>query len=367
LQILHLYKDYYPIIGGIENHIKMLSEAQVTFGHDAQVLATNPGRQPREEAINGVRVFRTKRLATIASTPLSVELPFRLRKLDADIVHLHFPYPIGEISQFLFNRSRPYVITYHSDVINPKQKILLRIYNPMLKKVLNNAEMILATSENYIKSSKYLSPLAHLCEVVPLGIDPKPFFSAEPLIKLDDIPILLFIGRLRYYKGLDILLDALREIDAKLYVGGDGPMLPIWQRKTRELNLTEKVTYLGNISDEDLPRLYASADIFVLPANMRAEAFGTVLLEAMAAGLPCVTTELNTGTSYVVQDGISGYVITPNDPGKLIEAINKLIDNKSLRKEMGVAGRNRVIREFTLDHLLHRVNEVYSSILDTQN
>jgi rhamnosyl/mannosyltransferase len=100
---------------------------------------------------------------------------------------------------------------------------------------------------------------------------------------------------------------------------------------------------------------------------MRAEAFGTVLLEAMAAGLPCVTTELNTGTSYVVQDGISGYVITPNDPGKLIEAINKLIDNKSLRKEMGVAGRNRVIREFTLDHLLHRVNEVYSSILDTQN
>jgi rhamnosyl/mannosyltransferase len=95
---------------------------------------------------------------------------------------------------------------------------------------------------------------------------------------------------------------------------------------------------------------------------MRAEAFGTVLLEAMAAGLPCVTTELNTGTSFVVQNGITGYVIPPNEPKELTSAINKLLEDKPLRIRMGSAGRNRVINNFTLDHLLKRVNEVYSSI-----
>jgi rhamnosyl/mannosyltransferase len=119
---------------------------------------------------------------------------------------------------------------------------------------------------------------------------------------------------------------------------------------------------LGNISDEDLPRLFASADVFVLPANARSEAFGKVLLEAMATGLPCVTTEVGTGTSFVVQDGVSGFVVPPENPPALAEAINRLLADVDLRRQMGQAGQERVLREFTVGKMVERVTAVYEAV-----
>jgi rhamnosyl/mannosyltransferase len=177
------------------------------------------------------------------------------------------------------------------------------------------------------------------------------------------VPTLLFVGRHRYYKGLGDLLKAMQGLPARLLVGGDGPMRARWEDLAKELDLEKKVRFLGDVPDEDLPALYRSADIFVLPANARAEAFGTVLLEAMAAGLPCVTTELGTGTSYVVQDGVTGLVVPPADPASLREAIRHLIGDDELRGGMGEAGRRRVLDEFTPELLLQRVEAVYREIL----
>jgi glycosyltransferase involved in cell wall biosynthesis len=361
MRILHVYKDYHPVLGGIENHVRALAELQAAAGHTVTVLVTNPGGQPATEELAGVTVIRAPRLATVASTPLSPSFPLRLHRLQADITHLHFPYPIGELSQWLAGRGRRYVITYHSDVV--RQQRVLRLYRPLLRRILRGAARILPTSERYVATSPFLRPLAGRCTVVPLSVDPAPFAGADPLVPPAARPTLLFVGRHRHYKGVDDLLRALPGLDARLLIGGDGPLRAGWEQLARELGLSDHVQFTGSVSDADLPRLYASADIFVLPANSRAEAFGKVLLEAMASGLPCVTTEVGTGTSFVVQDGITGLVVPPRDPAALHAALQRLLDDPALRAKMGAAGRERVTAEFTPQLMAARVESVYDGVL----
>lgn len=362
MKILHVYKDYDPIVGGIENHMKTLSEAMVAQGHEVQVLVTNPASLPAMETINGVQVHRVHRLATVASTPLSLALPLALRRFTPDITHLHFPYPIGEVSQWLMGGKRPFVITYHSDVV--KQKAILAFYKPLLKRVLQKANAILPTSDRYIQSSPYLRPLADKCHVVPLSVDMERFEQAPPLYPKTDVPTIVFVGLHRYYKGLDDLIKAMPQLNARLLVAGSGPMTAVWQTLAQELKLGHKVQFVGRVPDADLPAFYKSGDIFVLPANARSEAFGKVLLEAMAAGLPCVTTEVGTGTSYVVQHEITGLIVPPKSPVKLGEAIYQLLQNKSYRQQLGQAGQDRARQEFTVARMVERVTAIYKQILE---
>lgn len=340
----------------------MLAEMQAASGHSVTVLVTDPGGQAAEEILAGVRVIRAPRLSTLASTPLTVYFPGLIRRLRPTITHLHFPYPIGEISQYLFGR-RPFVITYHSDVVRGSQQAILRLYNPLLRRILRAASRLLPTSENYQRTSPYLAPLSDHCTVVPLGIDPAPFLAAVPLYPPSGRLRLLFVGRHRYYKGVDDLLCAIRGLDVELTVAGSGPLTPSWQQLAGELDITGQVQFVGDVPDAVLPALYASADVFVLPANARAEAFGTVLLEAMAAGLPCITTELGTGTSYVVQDGITGLVVPPCQPESLAGAITHLQADPMLRARLGQAGRVRLMQEFTLQKMAQRVEAVYTDCL----
>lgn len=359
MQILHIYKDYHPILGGIENHIKALAEAQVIAGHEVTVLVTNPGGEKPDVLLNGVRVIRAKRLATVASTPLSLDLPRQAARLEPDITHLHFPYPIGEVSQLLMGRKRPFIISYHSDVV--KQKTILRVYGPLLKRVLAAASQILVSNGNYVPSSDWLPPFAAKCTIIPYSVDLERFSgAAAPLVPPTAEPTLLFMGRHRYYKGVDTLIQAMGGVNGRLLIGGDGPERGNWERLTAELGLQERIHFLGDIPDADLPAFYASGDIFVLPANSRAEAFGLVLQEAMASGLPCVTSELGTGTSWLVQDGVSGFVVPPQQPEVLAAALNRLVDDPALRVQMGQAGQKRARQEFGLQTMMQRIEQVYA-------
>jgi len=174
-----------------------------------------------------------------------------------------------------------------------------------------------------------------------------------------DLPSLIFLGRLRYYKGLDMLLEAMPTIEARLVVGGSGPKLAEWETLARRLGLEERVAFLGDVPEAELAGFYRSGDLFVLPATARSEAFGLVLLEAMASGLACVTTELATGTSYVVQDGVTGLVVPPRNPHALAGAINRLLADDELRARMAHAGLARARREFALERMVGRVEAVY--------
>ncbi len=359
MRILHLYKDYFPVLGGIENHIRVLAEAQTAAGHRVTALVCDPGRRTRIEELNGVRVVKASRLTTAASMPLSLSQPFILARLRPDVVHLHSPYPLGEVANHFLGRARATVITHHSDVV--RQKRILRFYGPLLRRVLRAADRIIATNPHYIETSPWLRPVRDRCVVVPLGVEVDRFARERGRSPGSE---LLFVGKLRYYKGVDDLLQALVAIPtARLTVVGEGPMRGEWEALARQLGLAERVTFTGEIPDAELPARYAAADLFILPANARAEAFGTVLLEAMSAGLPCISTELGTGTSWVVQDGLTGLVVPPRDPQALAEAIHALLADPERRAAMGRAGRARVRAEFTQEQMVARVQAVYRQVL----
>jgi rhamnosyl/mannosyltransferase len=359
LDILHLYKDYYPVLGGIENYIKVLAEAHVAAGHRVTVLVCDPGRRTRTETHHRVRVIKAGRLATVASMPLSLAQPAILARLCPDIIHIHSPYPLGEVANWLIGRAKATVITYHSDVIRQKQ--LLRFYGPLLRRILGAADCIIASSPRYIETSPWLRFVRDKCVVSPLGVDVTRF--TPPDRPYTGPFTLLFVGRLRYYKGLDTLLHALTHVpEAQLIVVGEGPMGKSWKELSQALELAGRVTFAGEVDDADLPGYYQRASLFVLPANARAEAFGTVLLEAMASGLPCITTELGTGTSWIVEDGVTGFVVAPMDPPALAEAIRRMQD-ASLRHRMGQAAYEWLRKSFTQTQMIARVMEVYETVL----
>jgi glycosyltransferase involved in cell wall biosynthesis len=176
-------------------------------------------------------------------------------------------------------------------------------------------------------------------------------------------PRLLFVGRLRYYKGLDTLIRALPSIPGRLLVVGVGPMEATWKALAHATGVADRIAWLGEAADEDLPALYHLADLFVLPASHPSEAFGLVQVEAMAAGVPVVCTELGTGTSYVNQDGVTGRVVPPRDPAALAAAIRDLLADPDRLAAMSVAARGRAAAEFDAGVMIQRVLALYEETL----
>lgn len=366
MRILHVYKDYFPVLGGIENHVKMLAECQAALGHEVSVLVTSRDRHTHVETMNGVRVIYAGRLATISSAPVSLALLGLLARERPDIVHLQFPYPFGELADYLFGQARKTVLTYQSDIV--RQKFLRVLYAPMMERVLERVDRILATSPNYVATSTVLSRWKDKCVVVPLGIDPSPFLTPPSLLYQGGERgggSLLFVGRLRYYKGLNYLLEALCDLpEARLEIVGTGPKEAEWKKLAGDLGLSARVDFAGDVPDAELPSHYAACDVFVLPASERSEAFGLVQLEAMAAGKPVVSCDVGTGVAWVNQDGVTGLVVPPRNPGALATALKKLLGDRELARNMGAAGRRRVLSDFTQDTMVERVIGIYEKEFD---
>lgn len=371
MRVLHIYKDYAPVMGGIENHIAVLAQAQRAQGIDARVLVTNTSSQTIETEIDGVPVVKTGRQVNISSAPVSMGFFPWLRRMEAgiDITHAHLPYPPGELAHMLLGQSRGLVLSYHSDIV--RQKVLGMLYSPFLRILLNQADRISVSNPTYIKTSSFLARVAEKCSVIPYGIDQRDFAATPQVRQAADAirarhapkPIILFVGKLRHYKGLNVLIDAMRTIDAHLLVIGDGMMEAEWKAQSTALGLDDRITFLGEVSDEEkLPILYAS-DLFVLPSTNRAEAFGIVLIEAMACGLPLVSTELGTGTSFVNEHETTGLVVPPNDSHALADAINRILGDKALRQRMSDAALARAQSEFNVDTMAARMLALYEDVL----
>jgi glycosyltransferase involved in cell wall biosynthesis len=368
MHILHIYKDYPPVMGGIEHHLRDLAEGLTARGHQVTVLVTSTGRVGTvEHSQPGLTVIRTARAAQAASTPLSLELLWRARSIHADLVHLQFPYPPGDLAALLAAGRPPLVISYQSDIV--RQRRLLQLYRPLQALTLRRAGRIIASSPGYIDSSPFLRPLAAKCRVVPLGIDAARFAEADSRraalrAGLGTGPIALFVGRLRYYKGLHILLDALAQAPGlSLAIAGSGPERERLEAQARAPGIAGRVRFLGDVADSDLPALYHAADLFVLPSHLRAEAFGLVLAEALASGLPCISTELGTGTSFVNQHAETGIVVPPGDPAALAHALRALAASAELRRHYGERARRRVASMFTTEHMLDGIERVYAEVI----
>jgi glycosyltransferase involved in cell wall biosynthesis len=371
LRVLHVYKDYYPPVkGGIEGHMNLLARGLQARGVEVRVLVANNCFALQRETIEGVPVTLVPQLGRLASAPITLAFTRWIRELGAksDILHFHFPNPTAEASYLFSGLEGKVVVTYHSDIV--RQRFLKKFYHPLLMRFLGAADAIIATSPRYVESSPILSGFRDKCVVIPLGIDLTRFrLNLERTRKVSGIRaragerLILFIGRFRYYKGLQVLLKAMEAIDGKLLLIGAGPLEGALRQQVKESGLEGKVVFLGELSDEEVVLHLHACDLFVLPSIQRSEAFGIVQLEAMACGKPVVCTELGTGTSFVNEHGKTGLVVPPSDAALLASSINELLSGREMREAMGDAGRKRVEEHFTRETMVEKTLDLYTSVV----
>lgn len=371
LCILHVYKDYHPVRGGIENYVSMLARAQAAAGHDVTVLvAQRKGLKTTDTVEEGVRVIRAKRWGTLASTPVSPAFFRQAGRVKADLTHLHFPHPPGEVAWLWHRPSPKAVMTFHCDIV--RQKGILRFYRPLMKRALRSMDRILVSSPPMMENPT-LDGCRDKCAVVPFAVDLGPYAvpdagerrAARRRLGLpEDGPLLLFVGVLRYYKSLETMIEAMPRIPsrASFVAVGEGPMRGAWEALAQASPAAGRIRFAGRAPDEALADWYRAADLFVLPSSSRAEAFGLVLLEAMACGLPCVTTEVGTGTSWVNLHGETGVVVPPSDPGELADAVTALLGEPDRMRGMGLEARRRVETHFTMPGMMAALDRVYREL-----
>jgi glycosyltransferase involved in cell wall biosynthesis len=370
MRIVHLFKDYFPPVrGGIEQTVSRMARAQAASGNEVTVLTSaSGGRRSAVEKVEAVRVVRCAEWARLASTPLCPGMPRALARLSADIFHLHYPSPPGEISWLLARPRGAMVVTYHADVV--RQAAVMPFYRPFVRAILARAAVIMPTSEAYIGRSPFLRPHRAKCLVVPHGVDLERFDGLDRMagrvVELRErygTPLVLFVGRLRYYKGLDVLLAAMPAIRGRLVIVGDGPVGDRLRRQCSSMGLDGRVTFAGAVSDDALLDHLAAADLGVMPSTRTNEAWGMAMVEMMAAGLPVVCTELGTGTTFVNRDGETGLVVPPGDPIALATAINHILGDESLRRQLAAGASRRAHALFSREAMMTGVGQAYARAL----
>jgi glycosyltransferase involved in cell wall biosynthesis len=374
MKIVHIYKDYFPPVhGGIEQTINRMAVSHARSGHSVTVLVSSHGeRHSSEEWIDGVRVVRVAEWGRALSAPFCPGMPRRLSSIEGDLFHLHYPNPTGEISWMIARPRGALVMSYYSDVV--RQSAFMPLYGPAVRWLMDRCDLILATTEKHVDHSSYLRRVRDKCVVVPLGIDLAPFSRPEAhseqaaeIRRRFAAPLILFVGRLRYYKGLHVLLEAMRSVEATAVIVGDGPMEDALRAQHARLGLGNRVIFAGPISDRDLPSWIAAADIGVLPSTKPSEVYGLAMIEMMASGVPIVCTELGTGTSYVNRDGESGLVVPPDDPRTLSGALQRLVNDGELRRRLGDGARKRANRLFSQESMMAALDSAYGRVLNGPN
>lgn len=356
MRILHVYKTALPFsVGGVETHIDSLASAQVRAGHQVEVLATAKGCGHQKLQFNGYTVHYTKAYTTVASTPISLSFffHFQLLKNKFDIIHFHYPYPVSDLC-FLTSLPRPKaIVTYHSDII--KQRLLRYLYAPFMHIFLKRIDRVVATSPQYLKSSVVLQKYKHKVQVVPLGL---PDLASTQCMRetktLEHQPYFLFLGEFRYYKGIKWLLEAARSVRCKILLAGNADKLENIIDQIAGSGM-DNVVLLGAVSQETRNELLAGCIGVVLPSDLRSEAFGLSLLEGAIFSKPLISCEIGTGTTYVNVNGETGIVVEPGSSEQLAEAMNTLLENPRMAKEMGEASRSRYENNFTIEatHTMH--------------
>jgi len=255
-------------------------------------------------------------------------------------------------------------VSYQSDIV--RQKVLLHAYAPLMKRFLRSVDAVVATSPQYRDSSPVLQELPRLPRIIPNGIDahsyPQP--AAHNLQSWRETvgeDFFLFVGVLRYYKGLETLLHAAKGFAGRIVIAGSGPEAKRLQEHAARENLAN-VRFVGAVSEEDKMSLLRLARAFVFPSHLRAEAFGMSLLEAAMCSRAMVCCEIGTGTSYINVDGVTGFVVPPEDPQALRAAMQRLLDDRELAIRMGEAARTRLDEMFSAQGMARAYHQLYREV-----
>jgi len=392
LKILHIGKYFSPFSGGLENYMRdaMVALAKRGIASIALVHRHALSLKTVDETFTAsghkFHVVRTGMWARLLYTPISPAFPWHLRRLikfyKPDILHLHLPNPsVFWVLVLPSARSIPWVVHWHSDVItsaqNWRMKFFYTLYRPFERTVLKRAAAIVATSLPYRDSSQPLKEWISKCQVVPLGVDIERF-SNPPVgaASRGDSPGLapnqkhrretrllqvLAVGRLTYYKGFRYLIEAAAQAPGiHINLVGHGEQADDLKALATSLNLQDRVTFHGKLSDAELAQQMADCDCLCLPSIERTEAFGMVLLEAMYFGKATVISDVvGSGMGWIVDDGVTGIKVKPEDAVSLASALKRLAENREELAVMGERGKEKFNRQFAINHAVEGLVETY--------
>jgi glycosyltransferase involved in cell wall biosynthesis len=379
-KIVHIGKYYFPKLGGIETVTKVLARGAADHGYNVSVVSFNSKAESVFEQADGVMLFRAPLIGTVASQPLGFTYCRcainEMRK--ADVVHLHLPNMVGALCSLFIPKHVKLLLHWHSDVIN--KGLLGFIFRPLEALLLRRADSIIATSAVYAENSISLNPFLNKVIIVPIGISDVALTQhdnaskqALPKILADKISgkkLILAVGRLVPYKGFDFLVEASKmlEEDAIVVIVGDGPMRDTLQNLIYKIGVSDSVYLAGRLDDEVLQALFLQSEFFCLPSTNKAEAFGVVLIEAMAYGLPIVSTNIvGSGISWVNKHNVSGLNISVGDADALASACNQILQSKELRQRLSKGSRDRFVNNFTEKIFVEKVLEIYDSLTITRH
>lgn len=377
INVMQVCRMYYPMLGGIERIVQDIAEG---LCHDTSmsVLTCQVKGSGCEEEINGVNIYRCSSMGTFCSLPVSPAflMQFRKRCKKQDIIQIHMPFPLADLACLLSGYKGKVVLWWHSDVV--RQKKLMHFYHPIMEWLLKRADVIMVATEGHIEGSSYLGPYRSKCCVIPFGVERSVLKNADKYLNScyencqekdkgeDEAGAkikFLFIGRLVYYKGCEVLLHALKNVEgACLTIIGDGVLKGELEQLAVSLEISDRVRFLGSVPNEVLNQELADCDIFVLPSIAKSEAFGIVQMEAMAYGKPVINTKLPSGVPYVSLDHQTGLTVEPGDDRALAGAMQWLIEHPVERDEFGKAAAKRVREYFNVNYMTEQVLEIYQKL-----
>lgn len=369
LSVLHIANYYAPHRGGLETQVRDLVSWQ-SSRMSVEVVVANVVAKAKPvtltEAMDGARITRVGCLGILASQPICPTLPWKLRGRSHSIVHLHLPNPQAAMAYLISGCKGKLVITHHADTLG--RRYLRKLVDPFVREAMRRAHAIIVETKRYMESSEELADFRSKCTVVTSGINGEAF-KADVSDQVREIQakygprLILAVGRMVPYKGFEYLLQAMKDVNgnSKLLLIGNGPLRSRLESTIERLEIRNKVHLVGHVPD--LVPYYKAATMLVLPSVSRAESYGFVQMEAMAAGIPVVNTNIDSGVPEVSLDGVTGITVPPEDPAALAQAIEMLLENPEVRAKYGRTGLLRASEEFSAHRMAGKTYEVYQSVL----
>ena len=374
MKILQASSYFYPHIGGVETHVLELSQNLLDMGHEVCVVCAEAPKSAPYQSLDGLPIFRLPAL-DLPYVPYMWLLSRRLATFKADVIHSHYPPPFMSYGALKGLPQLPHVLTYHCDLELPDKIASLPIPNVVkksvkylntklyLSRVVDNVHKIIATTESYARSSPVLCDYPYT--VIPNGIGLEAFDRlAREVYAEREAKKVLFVGRLSAVKGVDYLIKAAELVlaqheDATFVIVGRGEEEE--RLKALAKDLGDRIKFCGHITRQALLSLYRTSTVLVLPSFTRLEAFGIVLLEAMASETPVIASRIP-GVEDVVGD--SGILVQPRDALQLANAVLKVFDDPKTARAMGKSGRRRAERNYDWKIVSRKVVDVYKGTLD---
>jgi len=359
LRILHISPFFYPSIGGIETFCKELSIRTAKLGHEVHVITFTKG-EPSYKNLDEIVIHRIQPLLSCFKARFSPEVKKLIKDICPDIVHIQATAPITQ--EFSFVKGYKYLATYHNDPVLTSRldyKLAVWLYKQLLfPRFYKEVDRVICPSVSLLQTSNFLKSIPEEKKgVIPNGVDVSVFTPSKKnreyirnKLDLTAKKVGIFVGSMEKwhaYKGINVLLTALSkfdEVDINFIFIGDGELRPKYEEKARRLIDMNVVKFLGQVDDKTLIECYQASDFFVLP-SIGVECAPIVLLEALACGLPIITTNIP-GPSDIVEEGINGFAVKPNNPEEISEAIKKLVTDENRLERISFNARKCAVEKY---------------------